>query len=156
MAKTVRMASMSSNDDDNKISIVADWLAGLAFEASVGEHQIIMDVPPEAGGQGLGPPPKPLMLVALAGCTGMDVISILGKMRVEVEKFRITVEGLVTEEHPKQFYKMHLVYEFTGKDLPEDKLKRAIELSQDRYCGVSATYRKALEVTWEMKINNSH
>jgi len=145
---------MIHNDDDNKISVVADWLEGLAFEASVGEHKIVMDVLPEGRGQGLGPPPKPLMLVALAGCTGMDVISILGKMRVELEKFRITVEGVVTEEHPQQFYKMHLIYEFTGKDLPEDKLKRAIELSQDRYCGVSATYKKALELTWEMKINN--
>jgi putative redox protein len=148
------MVPMSHNDDDNKISVVADWLEGLAFEASVGEHKIVMDVPPEGGRQGLGPPPKPLMLVALAGCTGMDVISILGKMRVEVEKFRITVEGVVTEEHPQQFYKMHVIYEFTGKDLAKDKLEKAIELSQDRYCGVSATYKKALELTWEMKINN--
>ena len=84
----------------------------------------------------------------------MDVISVLDKMRVVVEKFRITVEGEVTEEHPKQFYKMHVIYEFTGKDLPEDKLKRAIELSQDKYCGVSATYKKALKLTWEMKINS--
>ncbi|HRD01704.1 MAG TPA: OsmC family protein [Candidatus Saccharicenans sp.] len=145
---------MSAKDHDNKLSIVADWKNGLAFEAAIGRHRLVMDSVPEAGGKGLGPPPKPLMLVALAGCTGMDVISVLDKMRVVVEKFRITVEGEVTEEHPKQFYKMHVIYEFTGKDLPEDKLKRAIELSQDKYCGVSATYKKALKLTWEMKINS--
>ncbi len=145
---------MSAKDHDNKLSIVADWKNGLAFEAAIGRHRLVMDSVPEAGGKGLGPPPKPLMLVALAGCTGMDVISVLDKMRVVVEKFRITVEGEVTEEHPKQFYKMHVIYEFTGKDLPEDKLKRAIELSQDKYCGVGATYKKALKLTWEMKINS--
>ena len=145
---------MSAKDHDNKLSIVADWKNGLAFEAAIGRHRLVMDSVPEAGGKGLGPPPKPLMLVALAGCTGMDVISVLDKMRVVVEKFRITVEGEVTEEHPKQFYKMHVIYEFTGKDLPEDKLKRAIELSQDKYCGVSATYKKASKLTWEMKINS--
>lgn len=141
-------------NEDNKLSITADWLEGLAFEATVGQHKIIMDTVPETG-QGLGPPPKPLMLVALAGCTGMDVISMLKKMRLAVEKFRLIVEGEVTEEHPKQFYKMHVIYEFTGQNLPEDKLKQAIELSQDKYCGVSATYKKALELTWEMKISDS-
>lgn len=137
----------------DKVSIVADWLDGLAFEAEVTGHKIIMDAEENVGGKDRGPRPKPLMLVALAGCTGMDVISILQKMRVPVEKFRLVVEGDLTSEHPKHFYKMHIIYEFTGKNLPPDKLQQAIELSQDKYCGVSATYKKALELTWEMKIN---
>ncbi|MGB9893524.1 MAG: OsmC family protein [Candidatus Saccharicenans sp.] len=136
-----------------KETIVVDWLDGLAFEAQVSGHKIIMDAEARFGGKDRGPRPKPLMLVALAGCTGMDVISILQKMRVPVEKFRLVVEGDLTSEHPKQFYKMHIIYEFTGKNLPPDKLKQAIELSQGKYCGVSATYKKALELTWEMKIN---
>lgn len=137
----------------DRVSIVADWLDGLAFEAEVSGHKIIMDAEENVGGKDRGPRPKPLMLVALAGCTGMDVISILQKMRVPVEKFRVVVEGDLTSEHPKHFYKMHVIYEFTGKNLPPDKLRQAIELSQDKYCGVSATYKKALELTWEMKIN---
>jgi len=80
--------------------IVADWLDGVAFETTVDEHRIILDTPTNFGGRNRGPRPKPLLLVALAGCTGMDVISILQKMRVPVEKFRLVVEGDLTAEHP--------------------------------------------------------
>jgi Predicted redox protein, regulator of disulfide bond formation len=138
-----------------RVTITADWLDGMAFEAEVSGHKIIMDAEPEVGGKDRGPRPKPLMLVSLAGCTGMDVISILQKMRVPVEKFRLTVQGDLTSEHPRQFYRMHIIYEFTGKDLPLDKLTKAVELSQERYCGVSATYKKALELTYEIKVIQS-
>jgi putative redox protein len=114
-----------------------------------------MDAGPQVGGENLGPRPKPLMLAALGGCTGMDVISILGKMRVEVDSFNVVVEGELTEEHPKYFTKMHVIYEFTGKNLPLDKLKKAVELSEERYCGVSATLKKAVELTTEIKITES-
>jgi len=82
----------------------------------------------------------------------MDVIAILKKMRVDVTGLNVIVEGDLTEEHPKHFSGMHLIYEFSGKDLPVDKLKKAIELSQERYCGVTAVYKKALDVTSEIKI----
>lgn len=137
------------------MSIEANWLDGLAFETEVNGHKIILDAEAEVGGRNRGPRPKPLMLVALAGCTGMDVISILQKMKVPVEKFRLIVQGDLTSEHPKQFYKMHIIYEFTGKNLPPDKLQHAIELSQEKYCGVSATLKKAIPLTWEMKIISS-
>lgn len=135
--------------------IVADWLDGLAFEATVDDHRIILDTPPASGGHNRGPRPKPLLLVALAGCTGMDVIFMLKKIRVPVEKFRLVVEGDLTAEHPRQFYRLHTVYEITGKNLPPEKLKQAIELSQEKYCGVSATLKKALPLTWELKIIQS-
>jgi len=114
-----------------------------------------MDAPIEGGGTNLGPSPKKLMLVALSGCTGMDVVSILKKMRVEVEKCSVEVQGDVTEEHPKQYYKMHVIYEFTGKDLPLDKIEKAVRMSEETYCGVGALYRKAIEVTSEIKIIES-
>jgi len=135
--------------------IVADWLDGVAFETAVDEHRIILDTPADYGGRSRGPRPKPLLLVALAGCTGMDVISMLQKMRMPVEKFRVVVEGDLTAEHPRQFYRIHIVYEFTGRNLSPEKLKQAIELSQDKYCGVSATLKKALSLSWEMKIVQS-
>jgi putative redox protein len=138
-----------------RASVTADWLDGMAFEAEVNGHKIILDADAEVGGKDRGPRPKPLMLVSLAGCTGMDVISILQKMRVPVEKFRLIVQGDLSSEHPKQFYHIHIIYEFTGKDLPLDKLTKAIELSQERYCGVSATYKKALELTYEIKVIKS-
>jgi putative redox protein len=128
------------------------WLENMAFESEIGGHKITIDAVPEVGGENRGPRPKPLMLSALGGCTGMDVISILKKMRVEVAEFRVIVEGDLTEEHPKHFYKMHVIYEFSGKDLPLDKLQKAVELSEERYCGVSATLKKALEITSEIRI----
>jgi putative redox protein len=128
------------------------WKAGMAFEVEVDGYKIIVDASKESGGTGKGPRPKPLMLVALAGCTGMDVISILQKMRVELDGFSVRTEGDLTEEHPKHFTKMHIIYEFRGKNLPVDKLEKAINLSQERYCGVSASYRKGIVITYEIKI----
>ena len=134
--------------------VKVNWLENMAFEAEVNGHKIIIDAAEPVGGENRGPRPKPLMLVALAGCTGMDVVSILKKMRVEVEAFSVVVEGDLTEEHPKQFTQMRVIYEFKGKDLPMDKLEKAINLSEERYCGVSAMYRKAIGITTEIRIQN--
>lgn len=138
-----------------KEKITTSWLNNMAFETEINGHKITIDATSEVGGENRGPRPKPFMLAALGGCTAMDVISILKKMRVEVEKFDVTVEGELTEEHPKHFYKMHVTYEFTGKNLPMDKLKKAVDLSEDRYCGVSAVYKKAMELTSEIKVIES-
>jgi putative redox protein len=139
----------------DKLSITTKWLENMSFETEVNGHKIIIDAAPEVGGENRGPRPKPLILSALGGCTGMDVISILRKMKVEPEDFRVIVEGDVTDEHPKQFFKMHVIYQFTGKNLPMDKLQKAVSLSEEKYCGVSATLRKALELTSEIKIIES-
>lgn len=127
----------------------------MAFKARINDHEIVLDLEESAGGTNLGPKPKPLLLVALGGCTAMDVISILKKMKIEPDYFNVKVEGDVNDEHPKRFNKIRLVYEFRGDNLPIDKLKRAIELSQDHYCGVSDTLKKALEITYEIKILNT-
>lgn len=132
--------------------IKIDWLENMAFKAEVNGHEILLDAADAVGGENRGPRPKPLMMVALAGCTGMDVISILKKMRVEVEGFTVRVVGDLTEEHPKHFEKMHVIYEFKGKDLPMDKLEKAINLSEERYCGVSVSYRQAMGITSEIQI----
>lgn len=135
-----------------KDSVVVNWKEGMAFEANVDGFKIRLDSKTEHGGNDSGPRPKPLMMVALAGCTGMDVISILGKMRVELNDFSIKIEGDITDEHPKHFTKMHIIYEFTGSNLPLEKLQKAIELSQERYCGVNASYRKVMEISYEIKV----
>jgi putative redox protein len=135
-----------------KESVDAKWLGNMAFETDVNGHKIVIDAGPQVGGEDKGPRPKPFMLAALGGCTAMDVISILRKMRVEPDNFKVSVDGELTEVHPKHFTKMHVIYEFTGKNLPIDKLKKAIELSEERYCGVSAVYKKIMELTSEIKI----
>ena len=128
------------------------WKGNMMFDADVGGHHVIMDAQAEVGGEDKGARPKELMLASLAGCTGMDVVSILRKMKVGFTGLNILVTGEVTEEHPKHYEKMHVRYEFTGNDLPLDQLKKAVTLSQDRYCGVSYVYKKALEVTWEIQV----
>ena len=130
------------------------WKENLQFESEVNGHKLLIDGPPEAGGDDKGPRPKPLMLVALAGCTAIDVISMLKKMRVEVTDFKVDVEGDLTEDLPAHYTKMHVIYAFKGKDLPMDKLERAIEMSKEKYCGVSYMYKQAgIELTYEIKIN---
>jgi putative redox protein len=139
----------------DKHIIRTEWKGDLAFEADVNGHKVMMDAPVEGGGHNLGAGSKKLMLVALSGCTGMDVVSILKKMRVDIEKCDIEVQGDVTDENPKQYFKMHVIYEFTGKDLPLDKLEKAVKMSEESYCGVEALYRKAIEVTSEIRIIES-
>lgn len=133
-------------------SIDVKWVSDMAFKADVNGHELLLDSDEATGGQNLGPKPKPLLLVSLGGCTAMDVISILKKMKIEPGYFNVKVEGELTEEHPKHFTKIKIIYEFRGKDLPPEKLKKAIDLSQERYCGVSETLRKSVELTSEIKI----
>jgi len=135
-----------------KDSVNVSWIKNMAFEAEIGGHKITIDADVGEGGDNLGPKPKPLMLVALAGCTGMDVVSLMRKMRINFDKFKIRVDADLKEEHPKQYIRMHIIYEVFGKNLPYDKIHRAVELSQNKYCGVSATYRDVLELTHKIEL----
>ena len=132
--------------------VSTQWLENMSFESKINGHKIIIDAEPDVGGEDLGPRPKPFMLAALGGCTAMDVVSILKKMRVDFKSLNVTVEGDLTTEHPKHFYKMHVIYEVEGRDLPLDKIEKAVSLSEEKYCGVSAVYSKALEITSEIRI----
>lgn len=132
--------------------ITTNWQGDMCFSSEINGHTIKIDANEQAGGKNLGPRPKPLMLLALAGCTGMDVISILRKMRVIPKDFKIDVSGELTDTHPKQYKSMHITYIFKGTDLDVKKIEKAISLSQNNYCGVSALYAKAINVTHEIKI----
>ncbi len=129
------------------------WKGDMGFEAEVNDFKIKLDADETVGGKNQGPRPKALSLVSLGGCTGMDVVSILGKMRVFPEDFEIKVSGELTEEHPKYYNKIHITYIFKGEDLPMAKLEKAVNLSQERYCGVSAMLGKAAEITHEIIVN---
>jgi putative redox protein len=133
-----------------KETISAKWLNDLAFEAEVDGHKIYMDSSQEHGGKNTGPRPKPLMMVALAGCTGMDVAAILGKMRENVEEFTVEVEGEVTEEHPKRFEGMKIIYRVKGQGINRKNVEKAVHLSTTRYCGVSANYSQAFPISHEI------
>jgi putative redox protein len=135
----------------DKHIITTEWKGGLAFDADLGSHVIRMDAPKDAGGEGTGPGPKKHLLAALSGCTGMDVVSILGKMRVEIEGVSIEVQGDVADEHPKRYLKMHVIYTFKGKNLPQDKLEKAVKMSEETYCGVRATLAPGVELSSEIR-----
>lgn len=136
-----------------KSSMKTSWRGKMAFDSLIGEHVVRTDASEKFGGDNSAASPKSLMMVALAGCTGVDVVTILQKMRVELSGFDIDVECELTDEIPSTYTKMHLIYSFKGKALDPAKLKKAIELSQDKYCGVSAMYRKVMEISWEMKVD---
>lgn len=128
------------------------WHENMFFDTVLDGHRLTIDTSEENGGQNKGPRPKQLMLLALAGCTATDVISILRKMKIIPDKFNVIVEANVTDEHPKKYDKMHVIYQFSGKDLPLGKLERAVQLSEEKYCGVSAVYRDAAEMSSEIRI----
>ena len=132
--------------------VETEWNDGMAFTSTISDHKIIIDAEEEFGGKNKGPIPKPLVLTALCGCTGMDVVSLLRKMRVDFTGFKITAKAEIADEHPKVYTKIDLLYEFKGKDLPPDKLKKAVDLSQERYCPVSAMLRKACKISYEIKV----
>jgi putative redox protein len=128
------------------------WTSGLAFTASQGGHQIPLDAPKASGGADSGSSPKGLLLSGLGGCSGIDVVSILEKMRVPIDGLEVEVGAGLTDEHPRVFTNIHMKYVFRGKNLPLDKLERAIQLSMEKYCGVSAMLAKAAPITWEMEV----
>lgn len=130
------------------------WQEKLKFHGSNGEgHSVSLDAYEKVGGDGSALRPKELMLASLAGCTAMDVISMLKKMKQLPEAFRVEVEATETDEHPKVFTAFHIRYIIKG-DVAEEKLKKAINLSQDRYCGVTAMYRHFAELSHEYVYEN--
>jgi putative redox protein len=130
-----------------------DWEQGLAFRAHLDGFDFIIDGLPAAGGRDLGPRPKGLTLVSLAGCTGMDVISILGKMKVKVDAFAIAAEARTADEHPKKILAIKIVYTFQGDGLTPEPLLKAIALSEEKYCGVRATLAPTVDISHEIILN---
>lgn len=133
-------------------TVEVNWMDNMAFEAIVNDHKIILDTDESAGGNDRGPRPKALTLASLGGCSGMDVVSILAKMRVVPDEFGMTITGELTEEHPKVYHTITVVYHFKGKNLPMDKLEKAVNLSQERYCGVSAMLGKSAKIITKIEV----
>lgn len=126
------------------------WTGQMSFSGSAPSgHEIKMDAAMEIGGQNSGPRPTELLLHAVAGCTGIDIISILQKMRLNPSSFRIEIDGTRAEEHPKRFTNIHILYALEG-ELPEEKVVRAITLSKDKYCSVSHSLNADISVSYSI------
>ncbi|TVR70269.1 MAG: OsmC family peroxiredoxin [Spirochaetaceae bacterium] len=137
----------------HKPATTATWRGDMSFDVELQGHTFLVDADESVGGSNQGPRPKALLLSALAGCTGMDVVSILNKMQMPFDRLTISVEGKLTEEHPKVYGHTTVVYSFWGDALEEGKINKAVQLSQDRYCGVSATMRGVGEITHQVRLN---
>ena len=122
------------------------------FIGELDGHEINLDADEEFGGMDNGPKPKGLILTALAGCTAMDVISILRKKRIIPSFFSVSVEASQTETHPKIYENFKIVYSFKGENVTEDVARRAIDLSLENYCGVAEMLRKVGPIEYEIKI----
>lgn len=123
--------------------ITTTWLDGMAFESNnPSGHTLKIDASPDDGGEGAGLRPKALMLSALAGCSGLDVASLIKKMKLEVDDFKIDTIANLTEEHPKYYDSVVVEYHFYGSNLKEDKLQKAVDLSVEKYCGVMEMFRR--------------
>ena len=121
------------------------WSGGMTFTAEVNGHQLIMDADPYFGGTDQGPRPKPLLLAALCGCSGMDVVSILEKMGIK--DYNLEMDPII-------YHTITLTYNFQGNNLPADKIAKAVNLSLEKYCAVNAMLKKAAKIIPEVYINN--
>lgn len=129
------------------------WVGAMSFDADLEGHHILMDAKPEWGGQNQGPRPKPLLLAALAGCSGMDIVSILNKMQLKDYGLEIETEAESTTEVPVVYHTIVVKFKFTGQELPVDKLVKAVTLSTERYCGVNAMLKKSATVIAKIYVN---
>jgi putative redox protein len=117
------------------------------------DHWVSMDGPEEFGGSNSAARPKELLLIGLGGCTGSDVASILNKMKENFSRFEIDIDAETATEHPKVYTNVHLKYKFWGEDLKQENIEKAIKLSQEKYCSVTAMLQKAIDITYSFELN---
>ena len=121
--------------------VKAIYNGGMNFSADIDGHILQIDTTEENGGMNLGPRPKALMLAALSGCTGFDIVSILNKMRVEFSNFTVSSEANSTDTEPSVYDEIKIIYSIKVKEEDEFKVEKAVHLSKDKYCGVSAMFK---------------
>lgn len=127
--------------------ITTKWLGNTKFESNnPSGHNLFIDAGEESGGNGEGYRPKALMLSALAGCSGIDIGSLIKKMKLEVDDFNIEIDAQLTDEHPKYYHKVTMDFHFFGPALNEKKLQKAVDLSVEKYCGVMEMFRQFADV----------
>ena len=126
---------------------------GMHFDVETGsEHHILLDAAEHNGGQNTGPQPMEILLVGLAGCAGMDIIAILRKKRQDITAYEVRIHGERTEEYPRVFVEITIEHIFTGHTVQPAAVERAIQLTEERYCGASAILGKTAKLTHTFRI----
>lgn len=129
------------------------WEEELSFDVELQGHHFKVDADEEFGGRDRGPRPKALLLSGLAGCTGMDVASILKKMRMSWDSFTLEVDAASSDSHPVVYTEISVRYIFTGGQLDRKKVERAVSLSREKYCGVAFMLAKTAKINTEIILN---
>ncbi len=159
MALARDIIQKKSNTVTRKIRLImaheidVQWMGKMQFNALVNGHTIVMDAPEKVGGEDSGPIPKPFVLTALAGCTGMDIAAILRKADKNPDDFNMKVIGEISKRVPIEYIAIHVIYDFKGAVENKEASRNAVTDSQEKYCGVSSMLKKALPVTWEINYN---
>jgi putative redox protein len=125
----------------------------MQFNALINGHTVIMDAPERVGGEDNGPIPKPFVLSALSGCTGMDIVAILRREGRQLQEFNLKVSGEISKQPPLEYTSTHIVYEMKGNAEDKEAALDAVMLSQEKICGVSHMLKRIIPVTWEVIYN---
>ncbi len=136
----------TTNKDQERETASATLVRGMHFVGEVEGFRIDLDAEEDVGGTGAGPQPHMLLLQAMAGCTAMDVISILRKKRQQVSGLKVEVQGIRANQHPRVYTQIDVLYSVRGKNVDSQAVERAIELSRTRYCPVMAMLGKVAEI----------
>lgn len=136
-----------------KHEIETQWMGKMRFNALINGHTVTMDAPERAGGEDAGPIPKPFVLAALSGCTGMDIVALLRKGNHTINDLNMIVTGELSKQAPMQYVSIHVQYIFKADAAAKEAAVQAVTDSQEKYCGVSSMLKKALPVTWEIVFN---
>ncbi len=133
-------------------SVTTVFNKNMAFMANINGHDVVMDTTADDGGEDTGPSPKRLMLASLAGCTGMDIVPMLNKMKVPFSNFSIDIDAAVREEYPKIYNRVKITYKIKIAAADKPKMEKAVSLSQEKYCSVSAMFKSFAELETEIII----
>ena len=136
-----------------KHEIEAVWVGKMRFNALVNGHTVVMDAPERAGGEDQGPIPKPFMLTALAGCTGMDIVGLLRKQGTTLDRCDVKVTGEINSAPPIVYTSIHVTYDLRGKPGDRELALSTVQRSQNELCGVSSMLKRIMPVTWEVAYN---
>jgi putative redox protein len=136
--------------------VTTHWRGNMVFESDNPRWpSIMMDASKDFGGTNSGMAPKAMMLSSLAGCSGLDIVSILNKMKVKIDDFKMEIIGELTDEDPKYYHTVTVNYHFYGNNLKESKIKKAVDLSVEKYCGVMEMFRRFAKVNIAIHYHNN-
>jgi putative redox protein len=148
------MQKNEKSDSTAPDDVTVKWIDGLQFVATDSSgHSIVMDAPTASGGEGSGFTPIQLLLAALGGCTGIDVVHILRKQRQQISSLEVKVSGKRVADPPRVYNEVHVEYRISGMNIDERAVQRAIRLSEDTYCSAGAMLRARAKLTSDYNLH---